>query len=96
MEKYKISGRDLKKKELRIHDDDGKELEKTEAEERIERFWKQIYQTHQKKINEYWNQEEKEKNEKSREYKNKTEKKKQTKVSLEGLYKELINDRRTI
>ena len=28
--------------------------------EKIERFWKQIYQTHQNKINEYWNQEEKE------------------------------------
>ena len=61
MEKYKISGRDVKKKELRIHDDDGKELEKIEAEERIERFWKQIYQMHQNKINEYLNQEEKEK-----------------------------------
>ena len=48
-------------KGLRIHDEDGKELEKIEAEEIKERSWKQIYQTHQKKINQYWNQEEKEK-----------------------------------
>ena len=40
--------------------EDGKELEEIEAEERIEKFWKQIYQTHQNKINEYLNQEEKE------------------------------------
>ena len=56
----KISGKEVKKKELRMYDEDGKELEKIEAEERIERFWKQIYQTHQNKINEYWNQEQRE------------------------------------
>ena len=56
----KISGKEVKKKELIIYDEDGKELEEIEAEERIEKFWKQIYQTHQNKINEYWNQEEKE------------------------------------
>ena len=55
----KISGKEVKNKELGIYDEDGKELEEMEAEERIERFWKQIYQTHQNKINEYWNQEEK-------------------------------------
>ena len=38
----------------------GKELEEIEAEQRIERFCNQTYQTHQNKINEYWNQEEKE------------------------------------
>ena len=54
MEKYKISGKEVKKKELRIYDEDGKELEE------IEGFWKQIYQTHQNKIEEYWNQKEKE------------------------------------
>ena len=56
----KISGKEVKKKELRIYDEDGKELEEIESKERIERFWKQIYQTHQNKINEYWNQEENE------------------------------------
>ena len=56
----KISGKEVKKKELRIYDEDGKELEEIEAKEKIERFWKQIYQTHQNKIEEYWNQEEKE------------------------------------
>ena len=56
----KISGKKVKKKELRIYDGDGKELEEIEAKEKIERFWKQIYQTHQNKIKEYWNQEEKE------------------------------------
>ena len=44
---------------MRIDDEVGKELEEIEAEERIERFWKQIYQTYQNKINEYWNQEKK-------------------------------------
>ena len=57
MEKYKINGKEVKKKELRIYDEDGKELEEIEAKEKIERFWKQIYQTHQNKIKEYWNQE---------------------------------------
>ena len=47
------------KKELRIYED-GKELEEIEAEKRIERIWKQTYQTYQNKINEYWNQVEKE------------------------------------
>ena len=56
----KISGKEVKKKELIIYDEDGKELEEIEAKEKIERFWKQIYQTHQNKIEEYWNQEEKE------------------------------------
>ena len=56
----KISGKEVKKKELRIFDEDGKELQEIEAKEKIERLWKQIYQTHQNKINEYWNQEEKE------------------------------------
>ena len=56
----KISGKGVKKKELRIYDEDGKELEEIEAKEKIENSWKQIYQTHQNKINEYWNQEEKE------------------------------------
>ena len=56
----KISGKEVKKKELKIYDEDGKELEEIEAKEKIERFWKQIYQTHQNKIEEYWNQEEKE------------------------------------
>ena len=56
----KISGKQVKKKELRIYDEDGKELEEIEAKEKIERFWKQIYKTHQNKIEEYWNQEEKE------------------------------------
>ena len=44
---------------MKIDDEVGKEEEEIKAEERIERFWKQIYQTHQNKINEYWNQEEK-------------------------------------
>ena len=45
---------------MRIDDEvEEKELEEIEAEERIERFWKQIYQTYQNKINEYWNQEKK-------------------------------------
>ena len=56
----KISGKEVKKKELRMYDEDGKELEEIEAQERIERFWKQIYQAHQNKKNEYLNQEEKE------------------------------------
>ena len=56
----KISGKEVKKKELKIYDEDGKELEEIEAKEKVERFWKQIYQTHQNKIEEYWNQEEKE------------------------------------
>ena len=56
----KISGKEVKKKELRIFDEDGKELDEIEAKEKIERLWKQIYPTHQNKINEYWNQEEKE------------------------------------
>ena len=56
----KISGKEVKKNEMGIYNEDGKELEEIEAEERMERFWKQIYQTHQNKINEYWNQEEKE------------------------------------
>ena len=56
----KISGNEVNKKEVRIYNEDGKELEEIEAEERIERFWKQMYQTHQNRINEYWNQEEKE------------------------------------
>ena len=56
----KISGKEVKKKELRIYDEDGKELEEIEGKVKIERFWKQIYQTHQNKINEHWNQEEKE------------------------------------
>ena len=55
----KISGKEVKKKELRIFDEDWKELEEIEAEKRIERFWKQTYQTHQNKINKYWNQVEK-------------------------------------
>ena len=62
LEEYKIrkiSGKEVKKKELRIYDEDGKEMEETEAKEKTERFWKQIYQT-QNKIEEYWNQEEKE------------------------------------
>ena len=50
----------VKKKELRIYDEEGKELEEIEAEKRIERFCKQTYQTHQNKINEYWNEVEKE------------------------------------
>ena len=41
----KISGKEVKKKELRIYDEDGKELEEIEAEKRIERFWKETYQT---------------------------------------------------
>ena len=45
---------------MRIYDEDEKELEEIEAKEKIERFWKQIYQAHQNKIEEYWNQEEKE------------------------------------
>ena len=36
---------------MRLYNEDGKELEEIEAEERIERFWKQTYQTHQNKIN---------------------------------------------
>ena len=56
----KISGKEVKKKELRIYDEDGKDLEEIEAEKRIERFCKQTYQIHQNKINEYWNQVEKE------------------------------------
>ena len=56
----KISGKEVKKKELRIYDEEGKEMEEIEAKEKIERFWKQIYQTYQNKIEEYWNQEEKE------------------------------------
>ena len=56
----KISGKEVKKKELRIYDEDGKELEEIEAEKRIERFWIQTYQTHQTKINKYWDQVEKE------------------------------------
>ena len=56
----KISGKEVKKKELRIYDENGKEVEEVEAEERIERLWKQTDQTHQYKINEYRNQEEKE------------------------------------
>ena len=59
MEKYKKDKWKLGKKKLRIDDEVGKELEEIEAEERIERFWKQIYQTYQNKINEYWNQEKK-------------------------------------
>ena len=55
----KISGKEVKKKELRIYDEDGKELKEIEAEKKIEKFWKQTYQTHQNKINEYWNQIEK-------------------------------------
>ena len=74
------SGEEVKKKELRIYDEDVKELEEIEAEERIERFWKQIYQTHQNKMNEYWNQEESETYEIEMErIEKKTEKKKQTK-----------------
>ena len=41
----KINGKEVKKKELRIYDEDGKELEEIEEEERIERFWKQTYKT---------------------------------------------------
>ena len=60
MEKYKKDKWKLgKEKKLRIDDEVGKELEEIEAEERIERFWTQIYKTHQNKINEYWNQEKK-------------------------------------
>ena len=61
MEKYKKGNfKEGKEKRVENYDEDGKELEEIEAEERIERFWKQIYQTHQNKINEYWNQEERE------------------------------------
>ena len=49
-----------KKKELKRYDEDAKELEEIESKECIERFWKQIYQTHQNKINEWWNQKEEE------------------------------------
>ena len=52
----KIGGKEVKKKELKIYDEDGKELEEIEAEKRIERFWKQTYQTHQNKTNDYSNQ----------------------------------------
>ena len=38
----KISGKEVKKKVLRIYDEDGKELEEIEAKEKIERFWKPI------------------------------------------------------
>ena len=38
----KLSGKEVKKKQLRIHYEDEKELEKLEVEERIEKFWKQI------------------------------------------------------
>ena len=55
----KISGKEVKKQELRIYDEDEKELEEIEVGKRIVRFWKQTYQTHQNKINEYWNQVEK-------------------------------------
>ena len=34
----KIREKEVKKKELRIYDEDGKELEEIEAEERLERF----------------------------------------------------------
>ena len=81
--KRKISGKEVKKKELRIYDEDGKELEEIEAKEKIERFWKQIYQTHQNKINEYWSQEEKETYEIEMERIEEQTEKKQTKKSQE-------------
>ena len=56
----KISGKEVKKRELRIYYEDVEELEEIEAEKRMERFRKQTYQAHQNKINEYWNQVEKE------------------------------------
>ena len=34
----KITGKEVKKEELRIYDEDGKEFEKIEAEKRMERF----------------------------------------------------------
>ena len=53
----KLRGREKKKKELRIYDEAGEELEGGRMREEIERFWQGVYKTHPNKMEEIWTEE---------------------------------------
>ena len=58
----KLKGEPLEeKREIMIYDENGVKLKDEDIPEKIESFWKQVYQRHDNKIDEIWNQEQQKK-----------------------------------